>query len=114
MIQNFAIIGSVVVSAMGAIFGLYQARKADKSATTTKTIELGVTQLIDQYRKSNQELAEEQHNCNERCAALELKAREQDEKIEYLQDKVDTLESTIEEKDTQIFALKMKYGEPLA
>lgn len=106
MVQNIAILGAVLVSAMGAIFGLYQARKADKSASTTKTIELGVKDLVDQYRETNEELRDQSHDCEERCTKLETK-------VATLERKVNNLEFLVEDKDMEIIRLKIKLGEPI-
>lgn len=110
MVQTVAILGSVIVSALGAVFGLYQARKADRSATTTRTIELGVTQLVDQYRKANEELVNQTKSCTQRCAALETKSREQDQKIEGLEARVDELTTEVQKKDDEIRRLKIQLG----
>ena len=63
--------GTLVVSILGSSFGLYQARKADKSVTTTKTIELGVRDLIDQYQEHQKEMRIELDACSKRNAELQ-------------------------------------------
>lgn len=65
------IVGTLCVSFIGAVFGLVQARKADKSASTSKTIELGVRDLIDQYQERLRELKEDIDECSARCLQLE-------------------------------------------
>lgn len=106
MVGNIAILGAVFVSALGAVFGLYQARKADKSAVTTKTIELGVKDLVDQYRETNEDLRTQSHACEDRCTKLE-------DKVSVLERKVNNLEFLVEDKDMEIIRLKLKLGEPL-
>lgn len=78
----FSIIGTLAVSLLGALFGLYQARKADRSATTTKTIELGVKDLIDQYQERQRELKEDVAECNARCSALSMQAESERAKLQ--------------------------------
>lgn len=106
MVSNIAVLGAVIVSAMGAIFGLYQARKADRSATTTKTIELGVKDLIDQYQEANKELRDDTKECHERCKVLELK-------VVSLNFKVERLETILDNRDAEIIRLKRTLGEEL-
>lgn len=64
------IVGTLIVSLLGSLFGLYQARKADRSASTTKTIELGVKDLIDQYQEQNKDLKQEVTDCKMECSML--------------------------------------------
>lgn len=66
------IVGTLFVSLLGSLFGLYQARKADRSASTTKTIELGVKDLIDQYQEQNKDLKDEVADCKSECATLRV------------------------------------------
>lgn len=108
---EIALVGSVIVSAAGAIFGLYQARKADRSANTTKTIEIGVKDLIDQYQEANKdqkveitELKEETHRCTERCKAMESEIR-------ALKRKVEDYKTVIDNKDAEIIRLMRRLGE---
>src|SRR5688500_6763397 len=104
MVSDIAMIGAVVVSAMGAVFGLYQARKADRSASTTKTIEIGVKDLVDQYQEANKELREETRNCAERCKALE-------QELLSLRIKVEQLDVVVDNKNAEIIRLRRKLGE---
>lgn len=102
--ENVAIIGSVFVSAMGAVFGLYQARKADRSATTTKTIEIGVTTLIDQYQEANKDL-------RENVEKLTVQVKDQEKKIHNLEREVEDLKTIVDNKDAEIIRLKRELGE---
>lgn len=106
MSSDVVALGAVVVSAMGAVFGLYQARKADRSANTTKTIEIGVTQLVDQYQETNRELRVEIHEANEKCKSLQKEVFE-------LQRKVENLETTIDNQHAEIIRLRRELGEPI-
>lgn len=89
------IVGTLVVSLMGSLFGLYQARKADRSATTTKTIELGVKDLIDQYQERQQELKTDVEECNKKCAAVEAELNEVRAKLRQAETHIDNLEAEI-------------------
>lgn len=98
------IVGTLLVSFLGAVFGLYQGRKAESSAKTTKTIELGVKDLVDQYRERNEELLDEVHECTGKCKELEATVRN-------LQVVVDKLRTQIDNKDAEIIRLRTKAGE---
>ena len=111
--SEFALVGSVVVSALGALFGLYQARKADRSANTTRTIELGVTTLIDQYQEANEQLRDQTHECTERCKALEAEVRVLKTQVDELRMVNDQLITTLDNKNATIIRLKRLVGEPL-
>lgn len=113
MVSNIAIIGSVVVSALGAIFGLYQARKADKSATTTRTIEIGVKDLVDQYQEANRELREQVHECNQSCLALKEEVASLKLEVASLKEESGRKDAIIDNKDADIIRLKRQLGEPV-
>lgn len=87
------IIGTLLVSLMGSLFGLYQARKADRSATTTKTIELGVKDLIDQYQERQEELKVDVATCTAKCAALEAEVHSLREELRQVYTAHDNLEA---------------------
>lgn len=106
MLQTVAALGAVVVSAMGAVFGLYQARKADRSATTTRTIELGVNELVNQYRETNEELRAEVH-------ALQTELATTNERVKDLERQVENFRAIVDEKDVEILRLKHELGEPI-
>lgn len=108
-----AVLGAVIVSAMGAVFGLYQARKADRSATTTRTIEIGVKDLVDQYQEANKDLREQ-------VQELLNKHKEQDAEIRELKNMVHELKlineqliTELDNKNSDIIRLKNLAGEPL-
>lgn len=105
------IIGTLVVSFLGALFGLYQARKADRSATTTRTIELGVQDLVNQYRERNEELLDEVHECTGKCRELEAKVSALEAAGRNLQVVIDDLRTSIDNKDAEIIRLRTKAGE---
>ena len=111
--SEFALIGSVIVSGLGALFGLYQARKADRSATTTKTIELGVTNLIDQYQEANEQLRDETHECKERCKVLESEVRELRRQVYELKMVNDHLITELDNNHATIIRLKNLVGESI-
>lgn len=111
MIANIAVLGAVIVSAMGAIFGLYQARKADKSATTTKTIELGVKDLIDQYQETNKDLREQVVALKQEVAACKERESLVEAELHSIKDIVETLITKLDNKDAEIIGLKRRLGE---
>jgi len=98
------IIGTLIVSLLGSLFGLYQARRADRSATTTKTIELGVKDLIDQYQERQQELKADVEQCNAKCASLETELSEVRLKLRRAETHIDNLEA-------EVIRLKRETGE---
>jgi len=108
---GLAIAGPITVSILGAIFGLYQARKADKSASTTKMTELAVKDLIDQYQEANKELREEVSLCHGKCTELEVRDRERGQEIRVLKEEVGTLTTKLDNADAEIIRLKLKAGE---
>lgn len=98
------IIGTLIVSLMGSLFGLFQAREADKSATTTKTIELGVKDLIDQYQERQEELKSDVATCTAKCAALETE-------VQALRAELREAYTTHDNLEAQIIGLKRQVGE---
>ena len=98
------IVGTLVVSFVTAVFGLYQARKADTSATTTATIELGVRNLVDQYREANDELREDVKKHEGHVRMLEAQVRE-------LRSEVDRLSTIVDDREANIIRLKRELGE---
>jgi len=98
------IVGTLIVSLLGSMFGLYQARRADRSATTTKTIELGVKDLIDQYQERQAELKADVEECNQKVVVLETTLREVREKLRRAETHIDNLEA-------EIIRLKREAGE---
>lgn len=100
------IVGTLFVSLLGSLFGLYQARKADRSATTTKTIELGVKDLIDQYQERQKELKSDVEECTNRCRALQ-------EQAETLRSELAKATTHIDSLEAEVIRLKRAAGEIL-
>jgi len=82
--MNWTVAGPLIVAILAGVFALAQAKiadrrakEADQSATTTKTIEIGVTELINQYRAANEELRDEVHEVTELKNRLERKMQEE-------------------------------------
>lgn len=100
------IVGTLVVSLLGSLFGLYQGRKADKSATTTETIELGVKHLIDQYQERQKELKDDVDLCNKRCQDLQ-------KQTDALKAELSKANTHIRNLESKIVRLKIIAGEPI-
>lgn len=98
------IVGTLFISLLGSLFGLYQARKADKSATTTKTIELGVKDLIDQYQERQKELKSDVEDCTEKCQKLQ-------EQADALKVDLSRANTHIDNLEAEIIRLKRAAGE---
>lgn len=99
---NWAAIGTVgtlIVAIITTIFGYLQARKADRSASTTKTIELGVTELIDQYRQTLAETDARAHNCEKKCEELA-------ERNELLEQELIEMQTQLDNHEAQIIRLQ--------
>jgi protein subunit release factor A len=127
--MNWPIIGALGVAVVTGIFALIQAQiatksardanaariKADNSANTTKLIETGVTDLINQYRSRVEELLDDIHECSTAKDALEQKFRGE---IRVLEAKVLTLTrelhealTTLDNMESENIRLKIKAGE---
>jgi septal ring factor EnvC (AmiA/AmiB activator) len=102
--QIIAVIAVPIVSLVASLFAYLQARKADKSATFTKHIELGVTELVDQLQEEREVMREQIADCRGDCARLERS-------IEQLTRKVSTLKTIIDNKDAEIIRLSRQAGE---
>lgn len=98
------IVGTLLLSLIGSLFGLYQARRADHSATTTRTIELGVKDLIDQYQEANSQLHTEVSECKGECATLRQENGQLKTDMADLERRYDNLEA-------EVIRLKQKAGE---
>lgn len=98
------VVGSLIVSFAGSLFVYLQARKADRSATVTKTIELGVTGLIDQYQEANKSLHDEVTECRNECRMLQDENRQLTEQVEVLKTRID-------DHEAEIIRLQRKAGE---
>lgn len=98
------VVGSLVVSLLGAAFGFVQANRATKSASTTKTIELGVKDLIDQYQEANKNLHDEVEQCKGECSELRIELAQVRKELDAVLTHNDTLEA-------EVIRLKRKTGE---
>lgn len=98
------IIGTLVVSLSATLFGFIQANRSNKSASTSKTIELGITTLIDQYQEANAVLSEGVKACKDECKALKTK-------VELLEKEVSELKTQKDDHEVEIIRLKIKTGE---
>jgi predicted nucleic acid-binding Zn-ribbon protein len=107
---NFAIIGSVIVSGLGAIFGLYQARKADKSASTTKIVEIAVRDLVDQHQEDNKALRDQAATREVRVTALQAEVHALEDEVHELRSKVNSLERLVALRDEEIIHLRLSAG----
>lgn len=98
------VIVSGLVSVIASAVGYVNSRRADKSASTTRTIELGVKDLIDQYQEANRGLHDDLVDCQGKCAAVQEENRELRSELEDLQRRYDNLEA-------DVIRLKRKAGE---
>lgn len=127
--MNWPIIGALGVAVVTGVFALIQAQiatksardanaarvKADNSANTTKLIETGVTDLINQYRSRVEELMYDVHALEASKATLEQKLQAE---IRVLRAKVGTLSRDLQEAitardnlESDNIRLKIKAGE---
>lgn len=97
------IVGTLVVSLVGSLFAFIQASRSNKSASTSRTIELGITQLIDQYQEANAALAAETAACKEECARLRGEIR-------VLRRQVEEFRTTIDNQEAEIIRLTSQRG----
>lgn len=94
---------SGVVTLLASIVGVWSARRADKSATFTKTLEVGVTGLVN-------ELQEERDHYRTAAAEWEGRYRELESSMHSLENKVEELKRLVNDKDKQIDRLKQEIG----
>lgn len=116
--NSIGVIGALVISAFGAASGFYMSIKAErskraadrsqseaaKSANVAKTVELGVTQLIDQLQEERQDLRVEVSECKGRCTDLE-------QQVVELRREVDDLKAILDDRDAEVIRLKGRLGE---
>ena len=103
--MNWTVAAPLIIAVLAGVFALAQAKiadrrakAADESATTTKTIELGVTELINQYRSANEELRDEVHEVTQMKDVLERKMKEE---IRQLRAEIAALREELQSKITE-------------
>ena len=110
---TWAIIISLVIAAASALFGLIQDTKATRasnnatsSTASTKMMELGVKNLVDQYRERNEELIDDVHECTNKCAELSDKVVHLERHVRELERAVARGTGMIAEKEAEIVRLQ--------
>lgn len=116
--MNWAIGGTLAGAVVAGIFALIQAkiadrraRDADRSATTTKTIELGVTELINQYREANEELRDALHEMRQLRRETDSKLRVATAELAQAHTLIETLRTENDDLQSEIIRLKRLVGE---
>ena len=94
---------SGIVTLVAALISVWGARRADRSASATKTLELGVTGLVNELQEERDTYRQAARDCEGRC-------RELDAAIRGLEDKVEELKRMIIEKDGTIERLRREAG----
>jgi hypothetical protein len=105
------VIVSGVVSVLASVIGYVNSRKADKSASTSRTIELGVKDLIDQYQEANEELRTEVTDCKGECAALRKENAALRAEVSAVKEERETMERRLDNLEAELIRLKRKAGE---
>lgn len=116
--MNWTIAVPLIVAVVAGVFALAQARMADKrakeadsSASTTKTIEIGVTDLVNQYREANEELRDEVHQLSTRCRELSETIRGFEAQIAQFKKELDVRETQLDNAQATIIGLKRRVGD---
>lgn len=117
---NPAVVVPLLAAVVAGAFALWQAKIADRrakdatsSANTTKTIELGVTDLINQYREANEELRDEIHELNNLRTSLESDMRVMRAEVNEVRNALEHCETEKDNLQAEIVRLKIKAGEDL-
>lgn len=115
---NWTIAVPLIVAVIGAGVALWQARTADKrardadtSASATKTIEIGVTDLVNQYREANEELRDEVHHLAERCRELTEAMRVLETQIAQFKKELDVRDTQLDDAQSEIIRLRRRLGD---
>lgn len=106
-----SIVGTLILSALGSMFGLYQARKADRSAQFTRSIEVGVTSLVDQLQEEREELRKELAAARQRSTDLETQLRATEKEIRELRKQIQNLMTALDNQEAEIIGYKRRLGE---
>jgi protein subunit release factor A len=116
--MDWSTVGALVVAIIAGVFALVQAqiaakgaKNADTSANTTKIIETGVTDLIDQYRSRVEELVDDLHEARGLEEKFQRELRVLKAKIGTLKTDLQTALTTIDNLESENIRLKIKAGE---
>ena len=104
---DLGIIIPLVVSMIGSAVAVYQSR----STTTSKTLELGVVNLVDQLQEEMAGQRAQVKDCNDRCQGLEARVAELEQQVSDLTDHNAHLETENDDYSAEIIRLKRKAGE---
>jgi len=115
---NWAVVGSLIGAVIAGVFGTIaaviadrRAKSATKSEQTTKTIEIGITELINQYRQANEELRDEVHEVTAMKDRLESDMARLRAELTVAKKMMEEMVTEKDNLEAEIIRLKLKCGE---
>jgi chromosome segregation ATPase len=105
-----ATIVTATASVIAALLATWQGRRAERSAQSTKVIEVAVIDLVDQLQEEREVLADQVVGLERRVTELRAELEQAREDLRAARDQLREASHTIELREAEIIRLRRKVG----